>query len=173
MQDAGLVEPTQPTSMAPDTLRIQKACSRLAPLLQGQRLGCHHVATAKPASHMPADHRQRFLQLALDAEALRYGPFTLKSGRVSPYFFHAGHFDSGETLAALAGCYADAIDAAGLDFDLPFGPAYQGIPLATALAREYLRRGPALTVAFNRKRAKDHRGGGGTGRWMEREGQDM
>src|SRR3546814_11108508 len=82
------------------------------------------------------------------------------AGRVSPYFSKAGHFDSGGPLAALAGCYADAIDAAGLDFDLLFGPAYKGIPLATALACEYARRGRDLTVAFNRKEAKDHGEGG-------------
>ncbi|GAA3926413.1 orotate phosphoribosyltransferase [Luteimonas lutimaris] len=109
---------------------------------------------------MPADHRQRFLQLALDADALRFGEFTLKSGRTSPYFFNAGHFDSGAALATLAGCYADAIDAAGVDFDLLFGPAYKGIPLATALACEYARRGRDLPLAFNRKEAKDHGEGG-------------
>jgi orotate phosphoribosyltransferase len=107
------------------------------------------------------DHRTRFLQLALAADALRFGEFTLKSGRTSPYFFNAGRFDSGGALATLAGCYADAIDAAGLDFDLLFGPAYKGIPLATALACEYARRGRDLPLAFNRKEAKDH-GEGGT-----------
>jgi len=106
------------------------------------------------------DHRTRFLKLALRAEALRFGEFTLKSGRTSPYFFNAGRFDSGAALAELAGCYADAVDHAGLGFDLLFGPAYKGIPLATALACEYARRGRDLPLAFNRKEAKAHGEGG-------------
>ncbi len=108
-----------------------------------------------------SDHRTRFLQLALGADALRFGQFTLKSGRLSPYFFNAGRFDSGLRMAELAACYADATDAAGLQFELVFGPAYKGIPLATALACEYARRGRDLPLAFNRKEAKDH-GEGGT-----------
>ena len=106
------------------------------------------------------DHRTRFLQLALRADALRFGEFTLKSGRTSPYFFNAGRFDSGAALAELAGCYSDAVDAAGLGFELLFGPAYKGIPLATALACEYARRGRDLPLAFNRKEAKAHGEGG-------------
>ena len=106
------------------------------------------------------DHRTRFLDLALRAEALRFGEFTLKSGRTSPYFFNAGRFDSGASLAALAACYADAVEAAGVGFDVLFGPAYKGIPLATALACEFARRGRDLPVAFNRKEAKAHGEGG-------------
>lgn len=106
------------------------------------------------------DHARRFLAVASRAQALRFGAFTLKSGRSSPYFFNAGSFDSGAALATLAGCYADAVDAAGLDFDLLFGPAYKGIPLATALALEFARRGRDLPLAFDRKEAKAHGEGG-------------
>jgi orotate phosphoribosyltransferase len=111
------------------------------------------------------DHRSRFLQLAVRADALRFGEFTLKSGRTSPYFFNAGRFDSGALLAQLAECYADALDAARIAgaigmFDLLFGPAYKGIPLASALACEYARRGRDLPLAFNRKEAKAHGEGG-------------
>ncbi|KIP79219.1 orotate phosphoribosyltransferase [Stenotrophomonas chelatiphaga] len=107
-----------------------------------------------------SDHRHRFLQLALSADALRFGQFTLKSGRLSPYFFNAGRFDSGSKMAQLALCYADAIDDAGLKYDVVFGPAYKGIPLATAMACELAQRGRDLPLSFNRKEVKDHGEGG-------------
>jgi orotate phosphoribosyltransferase len=106
-------------------------------------------------------HQHEFLDLALRKNALRFGEFTLKSGRVSPYFFNAGLFDSGAALDALGHAYAQAVIDAGLDFDMLFGPAYKGIALATAtavaLAREHARDVP---LAFNRKEAKDHGEGG-------------
>ncbi|TDB26559.1 orotate phosphoribosyltransferase [Stenotrophomonas sp. ATCM1_4] len=107
-----------------------------------------------------SNHRSRFLQLALNADALRFGQFTLKSGRSSPYFFNAGRFDTGLALAQLGNCYADAIEASGVAYDQLFGPAYKGIPLATAIACEFSHRGRDLPLTFNRKEAKDHGEGG-------------
>ena len=108
------------------------------------------------------DHKRRFFELALAKGNLRFGSFTLKSGRSSPYFFNAGGFDDGASLAGLAECYADAIAASGLEFDMLFGPAYKGIPLAAATAMTlHARHGRNVPYAFNRKEAKDH-GEGGT-----------
>jgi len=108
------------------------------------------------------DHKRRFFELALSKGNLRFGQFTLKSGRTSPYFFNAGGFDDGASLAALADCYADAITASAVEFDMLFGPAYKGIPLAAATAIALnARHGRNVPYAFNRKEAKDH-GEGGT-----------
>ena len=102
-----------------------------------------------------------FVDLALRRNALRFGSFTLKSGRESPYFFNAGLFSDGESLATLGRCYAAAIAASGLGFDMLFGPAYKGIPLATATAVAlYAAHGRNVAFAFNRKEAKDHGEGG-------------
>ncbi|OAB61727.1 orotate phosphoribosyltransferase [Leptolyngbya valderiana BDU 20041] len=104
-----------------------------------------------------------FLSLALDYQALRFGSFTLKSGRVSPYFFNAGQFSDGKGIDRLAACYAEAIQASELEFDLIYGPAYKGIPLAAAVAmhlyRDFDRN---LPFAYNRKEAKTHGEGGQT-----------
>jgi orotate phosphoribosyltransferase len=106
-------------------------------------------------------HQRAFLDLALQRQALRFGQFTLKSGRTSPYFFNAGAFDDGASLATLGSSYAAAIVASGLQFDLLFGPAYKGIPLVAATAAALHREhGLNLPYAFNRKEAKTHGEGG-------------
>ena len=107
-----------------------------------------------------SDYQNRFIHLAIQAKALQFGEFTLKSGRTSPYFFNAGAFQTSMQLAELAACYADALDQSGLHFDVIFGPAYKGIPLATALACEYARRQRDVAIAFNRKEVKNHGEGG-------------
>ena len=106
-------------------------------------------------------HQLACLELALARSALRFGQFTLKSGRIRPYFFNAGAFDDGASLATLGQCYADAIVASGLGFDMIFGPAYKGIPLAAVTAAAlYQRHGRNVPFAFNRKEAKAHGEGG-------------
>ena len=107
------------------------------------------------------DYQREFIDFAIRAGVLRFGDFTLKSGRTSPYFFNAGLFNTGEHLARLGRCYAQAIIDSSLDFDVLFGPAYKGIPLATAtsiaLADHHERHVP---WCFNRKETKDHGEGG-------------
>ncbi len=105
-------------------------------------------------------YQRQFLELALRDSVLRFGEFTLKSGRISPYFFNAGLFDSGAALATLGHCYGQALQASGLAFDMLFGPAYKGIPLATATAVALAGTGRDVPVAFNRKEAKAHGEGG-------------
>lgn len=108
-----------------------------------------------------SDFRQEFIRFALDHDALKFGQFTLKSGRQSPYFFNAGAFATGEALGAVGRFYADAILAAGIEFDVLFGPAYKGIPLAAATAIALAERtGKPIPWVFNRKEAKDHGEGG-------------
>ena len=106
-------------------------------------------------------YQQSFLDLALAKNALRFGEFTLKSGRVSPYFFNAGMIDSGAALATLGRAYAQAALDSGIAFDMLFGPAYKGISLATATSialADIAQRD--VPVAFNRKEAKTHGEGG-------------
>ena len=107
------------------------------------------------------DYQREFIEFAIEQNVLRFGEFTLKSGRISPYFFNAGLFKSGQALARLGRFYAQAISAAKVEYDVVFGPAYKGIPLAAvtavALADHHDRDVPYV---FNRKEAKDHGEGG-------------
>jgi orotate phosphoribosyltransferase len=107
------------------------------------------------------DYQKQFLDYVIQRNILRFGEFTLKSGRQSPYFFNAGLFNTGEALAFIGRCYAAAIEDSGIAFDVLFGPAYKGIPLAAAatvaLAEHFKRDVP---YCFNRKEAKDHGEGG-------------
>jgi orotate phosphoribosyltransferase len=106
-------------------------------------------------------YQQEFIELALSQDVLRFGEFRLKSGRLSPYFFNAGLFNTGGAMATLGRCYARAITEGAPPFDMLFGPAYKGIPLVTATATALADwHGRSLPFAFNRKEAKKHGEGG-------------
>jgi orotate phosphoribosyltransferase len=106
-------------------------------------------------------HQKLFIQQCIQSKALSFGEFTLKSGRISPYFFNAGSFNTGKALKEFGASYATTLQNSNLDYDMIFGPAYKGIPLATAtsiaLAEHHHKDIP---IAFNRKEEKDHGEGG-------------
>lgn len=106
--------------------------------------------------------RKRFIEFMLAQEVLQFGDFTLKSGRRSPYFFNLGKVATGGGFAQLGAAYAEAIISSGIEFDVLFGPAYKGIPIAVATSVALAERGVDVGVAYNRKEAKDH----GEGGWL-------
>ena len=107
------------------------------------------------------DFSREFIAFACERGVLSFGDFTTKAGRQSPYFFNAGRFNDGESLALLCDFYARTILASGLSFDALFGPAYKGIPLVAGVAMALSSRGRNMPFCYNRKEAKDH-GEGGT-----------
>ena len=109
---------------------------------------------------MASDFRQEFIRFTIERNALRFGEFKTKAGRLSPYFFDAGLFCDGASLKQLSQFYAKAILASGIGFDVLFGPAYKGIPLVAAVAIALADAGRVVPYSFNRKEAKDHGEGG-------------
>ncbi|UJP04483.1 MAG: orotate phosphoribosyltransferase [Nitrosomonas sp.] len=107
-----------------------------------------------------SDFRQDFIEFAIEYKVLCFGEFTTKAGRLSPYFFNAGLFNDGDSLRKLGQFYAKAIIAAGLPFDMLFGPAYKGIPLVSAIAIALAEMNQNYPFCFNRKETKDHGEGG-------------
>jgi len=105
-------------------------------------------------------YQKNFIEFAIRRNALRFGEFTLKSGRTSPYFFNAGLFNTGDDLLELSKAYAAALERSELNYDIIFGPAYKGIPLATVTAMALASNGINKPFAFNRKEKKDHGEGG-------------
>ena len=104
--------------------------------------------------------KRQFIDFLVQQNVLKFGHFTLNSGRISPYFFNLGSVASGAAYAELGAAYADAVLQSGVEFDLLFGPAYKGIPIAVATAMALAERGVDVGVAYNRKEAKDHGEGG-------------
>ena len=104
--------------------------------------------------------KQNFIEFLVGQDVLKFGTFTLNSGRQSPYFFNLGSVSSGAAYARLGAAYADAVLQSGIEFDLIFGPAYKGIPIAVATSLALAERGVDVGVAYNRKEAKDHGEGG-------------
>ena len=113
-----------------------------------------------PDSDHDSNYKQAFIEFAIDRKVLCFGEFKTKAGRMSPYFFNAGLFNDGDSLHRLGQFYAKAILAAGLPFDMLFGPAYKGIPLVSSIAIALAEIGHNYPFCFNRKETKDHGEGG-------------
>ncbi len=106
------------------------------------------------------EYQKQFIEFSLNADVLKFGKFTLKSGRISPYFFNSGLFNSGDKLARLGEFYAQALIHSEIKIDMMYGPAYKGIPLVSATSIAYAKTKQDIPYAFNRKEAKDHGEGG-------------
>lgn len=119
-----------------------------------------HECSKETSQQSSNDFRQDFIAFAIQKEVLRFGEFTTKAGRLSPYFFNAGLFNDGESLMKLGEFYAAAIQNSGIEFDMLFGPAYKGITLAASIAIAFAKNGRNVPYAYNRKEAKDHGEGG-------------
>ena len=106
-------------------------------------------------------YQKEFIEFAIQRKALCFGEFQLKSGRISPYFFNTGMFNDGESLVKLGRFYAEALQSSGIKFESIYGPAYKGIPLASAMATSFYEVfGENYPFSFNRKEIKDHGEGG-------------
>jgi orotate phosphoribosyltransferase len=134
--------------------------SRQGGTTSGGRSGRRIIARIAPPESALTDFRQEFLAFALARDVLRFGEFTTKAGRRTPYFFNAGLFNDGASLQRLGQFYAEAALASGVAFDQLFGPAYKGITLAAAAAIALAEKGHNLPFSFNRKEIKDHGEGG-------------
>ena len=123
------------------------------------------MLTSQPDPNLKSDFKtdlsQSFIAFAIQKQVLKFGEFTTKAGRLSPYFFNAGLFDDGISLLRLGEFYAQSIQKSGIEFDMLFGPAYKGITLAAAIAIAFAKNGRNVPYAYNRKEAKNH-GEGGT-----------
>jgi orotate phosphoribosyltransferase len=145
--------------------RTERRLRRLTRLVESRLRGCARGGLQYRFSQFEGrvvdNLRQQFIAFSVEAEVLKFGQFTTKAGRQSPYFFNAGLFHDGATLGKLAGFYAQTLLDSGLEFDMLFGPAYKGITLASATAVALAAKGRNTSFAYNRKEAKDH-GEGGT-----------
>lgn len=141
-----------------DQLNAARALAMAPPLMSSSASASKKVKTDNTQL---APYQEKFFALAIRCGVLKFGMFTLKSGRQSPYFFNAGLFNTGSAAAELAGCYAQAVVDSKIEYDVLFGPAYKGIPLAATVAAElYNRHGLDVAYCYNRKEEKDHGEGG-------------
>jgi orotate phosphoribosyltransferase len=147
------------TDMAAAAIEVRDEINACRAQFLAARAGSSASAAATESELLA--YQKEFIEFAVGANVLQFGSFKLKSGRISPYFFNAGLFCSGQSLLSLGRFYAMAIKQSGIEFDVIFGPAYKGIPLATAVALSWCQLyGESKDICYNRKEVKDHGEGG-------------